>query len=367
MQVKNPFFDETLRPLLHVAGKKHSSTELSSALSRLDYVVLTWKQLSDAQVCALGRALVHNYTVTFLDLSQSHLSDRGVLLLSVALRSNRVVKRLVINDNQCGITDGNVPPSLGEVGQTALFTMLSSTRSLREFQFCNGGLTAPALIALKQVLERYQTLKSLTLVVDSERTTKGVAEAVGVNKGLETLELVTGQTDLGKGWEALAGMLNSNTSLKRLFIHHSVTHKKQNPPHSEQAFRSFCVALSKNRSLTALVLHFLELGPQEAALLGEALRTNQALKALQIDHCKLHDAGGISITEALLENRTLIELDLSACYIGVEGLRALFNALKANRTVKKLTLRLTAHVSEELVASDLLKENSAVRVISLQD
>lgn len=198
--------------------------------------------------------------------------------------------------------------------------------------FVERGFTADCAVALAQKLKTNTRLKRLYLP-DNPLGSRGV--------------------------EALADMLQDNTTLQMLDIRHVFIED------GERASRALCKALMKNKALVELriaknfgvgfandIAHALQVntslkkmdlsstsvGDEGALKLAEALETNQTLKVLKLHRCKIGSMGATAIAKAMCQNSSLKEIHLTDNPICEVGSHALLNTLKENYSLQLLTM-----------------------------
>ena len=117
------------------ANKMTDSTlNLAFEFGHIKSLDLRSKNISDARVEALFKALHHNSTLEWLDLSNNSISDAGVEALALALHHNSTLKELDLSDNS----------AIGKEGTHLLVEALTKNASITKRERWHlGGLRLP--------------------------------------------------------------------------------------------------------------------------------------------------------------------------------------------------------------------------------
>ena len=108
---------------------------------------------------------------------------------------------------------------------------------------------------------------------------------------------------------------------------------------SRNDIHSFSSQLSKNESLTTLVLTTGSIDDNGVVLLAESLQNNKTLKFLYLnDNPDITSASAESLAELLRNNDTIIYLNLYGTTIDTNGVVMLIESLNTNKTLEDLVI-----------------------------
>ncbi|XP_064487809.1 uncharacterized protein LOC135399996 [Ornithodoros turicata] len=314
----------------------------------------------------LVRSLNANVTVTVLDLSWNMVGVRGAQQLSLVLKGNTVLQKLILyrakirNKGAMAIASALkinntlVTLSLGQndIGPTAAAVFgeaLEINESLKYLDLKNNEICGSGAVMLANMLRVNSTLKELHLCENmiGDVGTVALGNALCVNSTLQTLSLSANEFNYS-GSSALAQCVEKNSSLTRLNV------VSKHPFVINSHLTSFIEALKNNRHLQGLELSVkCEDAMQE---LPAALMMNTSLRELSIHS----DCGSLeALFLALAKNRTLeaLELDCSLCLHSVEALCWLFECTKTIRYVT-IAWHVTSGCLEQVMCG--LEKNTSV-------
>lgn len=159
------------------------------------------------------------------------------------------------------------------------------------------------------------------------------------------------------GGTALAGALESNTTLTSLDLHSNAL---------LSSARAFATMLLRNQSLTHLNLRTNGIGANGAAALAKALGTDQCrLTSLNLRDNSIMAVGAAALAVALKANPVLKDLDLSENLIKEAGAATLAEALGSNGSLTALNLRYNGLRSGALQVAKMLMINTSLRSLNL--
>ena len=282
-----------------------------------------WKNpgIGNPSVTSLCEALKVNKTLSTLNLSETGISDAGVLSLVEVLKTNASsLTSLLLSD---------IKISHQSLKSIAEVLRVNSTLKDLKFEGNKVGVGGTKLIA--ESLKANTTLKLLSLSRNNIKAKCGrlFSDSLKVNRTLESLTLA--ENALGsRGAQLLSDGLRVNTSLRHLDL-------SWNSIGSEGA-ESIAETIRVNASLTSFKLKGNNIGDPGAKKVSEALKVNDCLEDLNLSFNAIGAAGAESIAEALKSKATLTILDLSFNVIGDDGAQSLCEALKKNATLTTLNI-----------------------------
>ena len=280
-----------------------------------------WKNpgIGNPSVTSLCEALKVNKTLSTLNLSETGISDAGVLSLVEVLKTN--------TSSLTSLSLSEIKISHHSVKSIAEVLRVNSTLKELKFEGNNVGSDGAELIA--ESLKANTTLKILILSRNNIKEPCGgmFSDALKVNGTLESLTLA--ENDLGvHGAQLLSEGLKVNTSLRHLDLSGNSIGTK--------GAELIAETIRVHASMTGLKLSWNGIGDAGANKVSEALKVNVHLKELDLSFNAIGAAGAESIAEALKSNATLTVLDLDSNVIGDNGVQSLCEALKTNATLTNL-------------------------------
>ena len=267
-------------------------------------------------VIALAQALKTNKTLTTLNISYNKFDVEGANALAEALKTNRTMMTLEIEHN-----------NIGDEGTEALVEALKTNNILMTLNLSDNTIGDKGANALVEVLKTNNILKTLNL---GNNTIGDEATKALVDTKLTKLYLYNNNIS-SEGAIALAEVLGKNKLLRTLDI-------GGNYNMGLEGIKAFAKALITNTTLTELNLSDNKISDEGGKALAEALKINTTLTTLIILKNFISNEGAKAIAEVLKTNTTLTKIDLGENHIGVEGVDALVNALKRNTTLTTLIL-----------------------------
>ena len=256
-----------------------------------------------------------------LDLSHKKVGDDNVKELSEALKNNRTLTSLNLNDNKI------------EAGAKDLIKVIKYIRTLISLNLRNNKIGDLGAIKLSQVLRHNTNLTTLNLrcINISIVAIRNLSAALMDNKTLTSLNL------------------------------------RNNKIRSAGAIE-LGMALKENKYLTSLNLGNNKIGKAGAQALSNALQNNITLSTLKLKCNKIRDGGVTALSQALKKNTTLIFLELQWNKISDAGLQELSEGLQTNNTLSFLDLGYNNFGDASMQAlSDVLTNNKALTALSLRE
>ncbi|XP_012590199.1 PREDICTED: leucine-rich repeat-containing protein 45, partial [Condylura cristata] len=187
-------------------------------------------------------------------------------------------------------------------------------------------LTLDTCRALGSLLQSEALLTELVLsdCVLSEEGATLLLQGLCANSVVRCLDL-KGNNLRAAGAAALAGLLRQNKSIERLTLEWNSLGV------CEDAFASFCAALTANGALRQLDLRSNQISPAGAAELALALPRNTSLQQLDLRWNNIGLLGGRALVNCLPGNKTLRTLELAGNSIPGDVLRAVEHAMGHSR------------------------------------
>ena len=256
--------------------------------------------LGDNYGKALTAALTHMPHLVVVNISDNRLKDKSMSTIVQAVATLPSVVTLNLSSNRCG-----------QATASAVIAALShraAAPALQTLALANCSVTDALCAPMAHSLHRNTTLLSLDLSGNSI----GRSEL----QNIVNPELVT-------GGEAIATMLQSNTTLATLLLHDNLIR-------ADSAL-AMAKALSANVGLTALELGSNGFGDVATQAIGAALANNNRITSLGLSRNAIGPRGAMVLACALGGGFggkcALVTLDLSANPLHVEGTGALLAAL----------------------------------------
>jgi Ran GTPase-activating protein (RanGAP) involved in mRNA processing and transport len=243
--------------------------------------------------------LKKNIPITVLSLK---INDNGTKKIAEALKINRTITRLDLNNNK-----------ISNDGTKVLAEALKINTKLETITLYHNNIGDDGAIAIAEALEQHITLKTIWLNMNkiSDKGAKALAEALKTNKTLILFNI--SNNNIGyDGGIAIADALKINTTLLDL-------------------------NLSENKINDG------------AVYIADALKINTTLLNLNLQQNYIKNNGAVKIAEALIVNKTLLDLNLCGNNIRY-GVIPIANALEKNTTLTNLNLSINDITIDEEIA-----------------
>jgi Ran GTPase-activating protein (RanGAP) involved in mRNA processing and transport len=303
--------------------------------------------INGAQMLAMGLT-----NLTYLDLRNNELHDRGVWWIAKALVQNKnmTLKKLNLSSNKIGDPCGR-----------ALAMMINHT-ALTDLDLSWNQIGAAGVNSFAETLNLSKTLTNLVLSLNRIGDEGGRGLAM-ILRNMALTELNLSSNRIGAvGLNSLAESLANNSTLTSLDISSNDS--------GDDGARALAAALYRNVTLTELRLSANNIGDNGTIALAEALHINQTLTNLSLRRNDSGDDGARALAAALHRNRTLTSLDLENTGIDDEGARALAAALDNNNNTTLKTLDLSYNGIGDVGAQSLatcLQSNSTLTELRLDN
>ena len=376
----------------------------------------------------VARSLQHITTVKVLSLDNNNIPQEASEELALAIKSNKQLEKLSLNDNNLHssaivilnslatittltvlvLNNNQIPHEAGE----ALASVIMHNTRLEELDLCSNNLGI-GTVKVAKYLQHITTVKVLYLDNNNipQEASKELALAIKSNKQLEKLSLndnnlhfsaifilnclatITTLTVLvlnnnqipHEAGEALASVIMHNTRLEELYLdsnnlgigtlkvarslQHITTVKvlfldNNNIP--QEASEELALAIKSNKQLEKLSLNDNNLHSSAIVILN-SLATITTLTVLNLSNNQIPHEAGEPLASVIMHNTRLEELDLCSNNLGI-GTVKVAKYLQHITTVKVLYLdnnNIPQEASEELALA--IKSNKQLEKLSLND
>ena len=301
-----------------------SVTSLCEALkvnTTLSSLNLSETGISDAGVLSLVEVLKTNTSsLTSLSLSDIKISHHSVKSIAEVLRVNTTLKELEFEGNKVGVG-----------GAKLIAESLKANTTLKLLSLSRNSIKAPCGRLFSDALKVNQTLESLTLEENAlgAHGAQLLSEGLRVNTSLRHLDL-SGNSMGYKGAESIAETTRIYASLTSLRLSRNSI--------GDLGANKISEALKDNVSLEYLDLSINAIGAARAESIAEVLKSNATLTSLELGYNVIGDNGAQSLCEALKTNATLTTLDVSYNNIHSAGAQAFDELQGHNNTLKRVRM-----------------------------
>lgn len=370
----------------------------------------------------LAEALKVNTTLRALSLDRNKLNDEGVMCLALAFEQNKVLEKLRISANNCGIDAvGSVlhhGKRLKNLNAKANFKVwkhkdisvledpLKEHNCLEKLNLSLNGIDIQGARSLARALKVNSSIKTLILIENNMAEGGGVAlcQALRTNRTLTCLEL--GFNKLGtadalafadilpdssliqlnldsssfqlEGVTAISEALLASKSLKSLelysvdglngSIHFGSLTSLDLSDNSlgPDAGRLLGESLKHNRLLRVLYLWSIMPTEEDVRYLFEGVKVNDTLLELHLSDNELDSSCARLIGQGLIENKSISKLFIGNNSFGPDAARYLVEMLQLNKTLRKLDVSRNAFGSEGgCLIFDALKDNYTLETLDI--
>jgi Ran GTPase-activating protein (RanGAP) involved in mRNA processing and transport len=357
---------------------KQIAMELASN-TMLTSLVLSDIKIGDGGAVSLAHALVTNKSLSRLHLPENGIGDIGITALAQALTQNDSLESLDVGWNQFGI-----------VGLTSLSNALKG--------FTSNSIDVEEAVVLADARKANTSLTKLNLWRNSVGN-EGAAllgEALRVNTSLTYLFLGDNIIRNEGAVLLLKALVEFNTTLTDLYLHGNrhiseamlptinafvdankagirLLHARGKLDLSSKGIddakaKIIATDLSRNTTVTTLVLNGNEIGFEGGVDIASALITNRILSSIELDGNSIGDAGCLAMAEMLLQNGMLSKILLNGNSIGLAGVGALAKSLLTNTRLQHLGLGWNDFGNEGAAAMlDVLKHNETLERLDVSD
>lgn len=319
---------ENLYKILSYEGLKLCSLSLSNNNLSLEQtqnvleIIATFKEpllefdysgnpLGEEGAVLFREFLLRNPHVSYLDLSNTHLTDRGFQIISQGL--SPAVKVLMLRNN--GLTMDS-KDTLRQVARSVRVLDISWNEfiggnigeavegldQLESINICSSQIKT----SMPKVICSLAQCPNLRVVKLSSNYSKFSCDGCLLNllspsSKIEELDLFSNYFDETSS-QVLGNALKHNVSLKTLTL--------GNVGLTPQSIYQLAEGLKENHTLETLVLFLNQVEDLGCEYLADMLKVNRSLKFLTLWECGIDDEGFIALSEALLVNNTLETLDV---------------------------------------------------------
>jgi Ran GTPase-activating protein (RanGAP) involved in mRNA processing and transport len=284
--------------------------------------------LADEGVIPIAHLLANNKHIIHADLSSNNITDEGVKILSEALMQNNTLISLSLKSYE-GLNRNKV----GGKGCVHLKKLLLKTKTL---MYLNMSATQIGLVGLKTLCEGLRSNCSLLhLDISNNYLGPNLSKFLSGTLSascLEELNLANNKlTDVGMANLApLFGKLNTNSIRKLNLTNNSI---------SSAGLAKLFEALYDNKTIQDLILdHNNFVGSGVFYYLNTLLLETQSLRVLSFEKCDIEKYIAEEIKAGLTRNATLTHLILRNNSLYDEGCEHLCDALHDNTRLKLLDI-----------------------------
>ncbi|KAH3764809.1 leucine-rich repeat protein [Pelomyxa schiedti] len=331
---------------------------------------------------SLNDFLSSSATLACLDLSGEHIGDEGARLLAAVLSTNKSIKTLDLSDNEIGPDGAKLLSEAIALNSTLTYLCFArnhigpaGAKFLSETLQCPRQVSNLATFSGVGPPAQPQDEPSLSLLLlnlDDNNLgpegTRHIAEALKVNRSLDTLSLASNRIG-AQGTRFIFDGLAANKYLSRLNLSDNgigpdgalficagvqlnksliVLHiqgtqlrypnlTKEENELGPDGVRDFAQSF-RSKTLTELNLSSNKIGPYGAKFVCQLIRTNNSLRSLELKNNMFGPEGSSFLTEGISSTKSLTHLDLQENAIGPKGMQLLSSPLALNTSIVHLNL-----------------------------
>jgi len=301
------------------------------------------------------------------------LGDKFAIAISEALKVNKKIKSLILDDNY-----------ITPIGGEALMKALLNNKNIEHLDLSNNrlGLKGSAKDfgpMISDLLKSNVFLKTVILKGNKlgDRHVAAIAEAMAENSTLKALDL--SYNEFGpRGGELIGQMLQNNVFLKSFSVawnsllnqgtvhllnglknNNSITHINISwNGVSDGGAREIAIVLAGNTSLEEFNVSHNRIGKEGAKKIAAGIKDSN-IKAFNISYNPLDEEGVKVILESLTENQTLTDLDMTNCIRGSSSDLSLMHSESfINIAQKKPSLKLQVMMPKPERTMELVEEKA---------
>jgi Ran GTPase-activating protein (RanGAP) involved in mRNA processing and transport len=269
-------------------------------------LVATRNRLAAPAGRALSSMLLHNQTVTLLDLTDNNLDSDAGIAIAEGLKKNETLRYLILARNNMGTEAGQAMASVIKRNRTLVRIDLSFNRM------------GPVIWWRNRFAK-----------VEIPGAGEAIGDALRVNKHLTELDLSHNECGPTAG-DSFAEALRYNHTLTRLDLGANVL--------TAPGAKNLAFVLGLKNGLVTLNLAQNILGSKTGMVLLRAIRTMPVLTDLDISRNEFGNTVGMSLMEAMQDNQTLISLVSQENKFGAGVTYQLGHMLEKNNTLTSLDL-----------------------------
>jgi len=336
-------------------------------------------------IIKLADSLKQNKTLLKLSLSDCHIKAEGAGYISEALKTNKSLTLLNLEDHPLPIKElkGEEPvdsidlskKNLRVLSALVIVNLISTNTATTSFNLlgndmgnCMGIHDAEAMPQLTTLCGLKPAQTEADLSHQGLNSSDAMLLALDLGRNFVLKELNLDNNNIGgyfddmfywvstpEGPAAIADMIKINSTLSSINLSCNGIGAKGAGDLSE--------ALKINASLTSVDLAYNDIGVEGASHLSEALKTNASLTSLNLYGNDIKAAGARHLAEALKTNKSLASIDLAGdpfvllCIGGDEGAVHIAEMLKINRTLTSINVENNA-LNEHVIT--MLQEAAGV-------
>ncbi|CAF0833626.1 unnamed protein product [Adineta ricciae] len=278
-----------------------------------DKMLLRYHQFNTADIQAITKTLITNYTIEQLSLDGNFLQREAAKYITQLIAVNEFITELSLVDNRLG----------GGEGTNEICRMLTTSQNLRKINLSGNKFDELDVTHLIEAFEHNTALRELDLSHNcfGEKCGQELGAFISANDSLESLNL-SWNNFRGESAIAMIDGIRENTRLRRC-----------------------------NLEMNGF-------GPDGGPALAECIKKNTVLEELNISGNRLNTQNAFTIGQALSVNETLQVLRISGNQINSDGALAVFLCIKANETsrMREVDFSRTVVTQESIdVCEDIVK------------
>ena len=264
--------------------------KLNNTIKKFNFI---YNSIDEKSCSIIFNCFLENQVITYLDLRDNKISDKGVQYISDYLSSkNTILKVLYLQTNK-----------ITEVGAIYISTALNTNKSLKELNLSDNLLGNRGVNNLAESLLKNSTLLLLSLnytgidvyCVDS------IEEMLKTNKTLNSLNLY-GNNLADNGVYRILNSIIFNKSLRHISLGSN--------NFTDHALRNIKNVLKFNKSLKIIEFNTGNLTKKSAYWISEGLRYNDTVSIINFINNKIDFEGIYKLILALKKNTQIVELKL---------------------------------------------------------
>ena len=368
---------------LNLNYNKSRSEELASVISSvvaknksMEKLLLSDNGLNDDGVIRIAESLCKHSKLKTLNLQNNNITEKAAGALASVISSNSGLEQIYLGNNQLQLGVIKIARELKKLSTLKVLDLISNgmteqvvdelvaairiNKSLEKLWLNNNHLRSSTVVVVND-LKEISSLTELYLNDNTDRIKElapAISSVLAKNKLLGKLSLRdNGLND--DGVIKIAQSLCKHSKLKALNL--------QNNNITEKAAEALASVISSNTELQKLYLgnNQLQLGVIKIA---RGLKNISSLKVLDLSNNNITEQAADELAAAIRFNKSLEEIWLSSNYLRSSAI-VVVNALQENSSLKELYLNDNKNRSEELapVISSVVTKNLFLRILALSD
>ncbi|CAF0790440.1 unnamed protein product [Adineta ricciae] len=270
-----------------------------------DKMLLRYHQFNTADIQAITKTLITNYTIEQLSLDGNFLQREAAKYITQLIAVNEFITELSLVDNRLG----------GGEGTKEICRMLTTSQNLRKINLSGNKFDELDVTHLIEAFEHNTALRELDLSHNcfGEKCGQELGAFISANDSLESLNL--GWNNFrGESAIAMIDGIRENTRLRRCNLEMNGFGPDGGPPLAE--------CIKKNTVLEELNISGNRLNTQNAFAIGQALSVNDTLQVLRIAGNQINSDGALAVFLCIKASETsrMREVDFSRTVVTQESI-----------------------------------------------